>query len=97
VKTRRFTFLIGAILVAATALVGATRLGVGIQARRAGQSFSSTTPGLSTWSVSIPGVGHSIAGWWVDKGKGAPVVLLLHAVRANRFLLTSGLMAELHD
>jgi hypothetical protein len=46
VKTRRFTFLIGAIFVAATALVGGIRLGVGIQARRAGQSFSSTTPGL---------------------------------------------------
>ena len=34
--------------------------------------------------VSIPGPGHEIAGWWVDMGVGSPVVLLLHAVRADR-------------
>ncbi len=34
--------------------------------------------------VSIPGTGHAIAGSWVDRGADSPVVLLLHAVRADR-------------
>jgi uncharacterized protein len=45
--------------------------------------------GFSAPSVSIPGVGHSIAGWWVDKGEGTPVILLLHAVRADRSAMVS--------
>jgi alpha-beta hydrolase superfamily lysophospholipase len=45
--------------------------------------------GFSAQSVSIPGVGHSIAGWWVDAGNGLPVVLLLHAVRADRSTMVS--------
>jgi alpha-beta hydrolase superfamily lysophospholipase len=40
-------------------------------------------------SVSIPGGGHSIAGWWVDQGGDSPVVLLLHAVRADRSTMVS--------
>ena len=40
--------------------------------------------GFSAQSVAIPGAGHAIAGWWVDKEEGSPVVLLLHAVRADR-------------
>jgi uncharacterized protein len=46
-------------------------------------------PGFSAQTVSIPGVGHSIAGWWVDQGEGSPVVLLLHAVRADRSTMVS--------
>jgi alpha-beta hydrolase superfamily lysophospholipase len=45
--------------------------------------------GFSAQTVSIPGVGHSIAGWWVDQGNGSPVVLLLHAVRADRSTMVS--------
>jgi alpha-beta hydrolase superfamily lysophospholipase len=45
--------------------------------------------GFSAPSVSIPGVGHSIAGWWVDKGEGSPVILLLHTVRADRSTMVS--------
>jgi uncharacterized protein len=45
--------------------------------------------GFSAQRVSIPGVGHSIAGWWADKGEGSPVVLLLHAVRADRPTMVS--------
>src|SRR5260370_34878517 len=45
--------------------------------------------GFSAQSVVIPGVGHSIAGWWVDMGEGSPVVLLLHAVRADRSTMVS--------
>jgi alpha-beta hydrolase superfamily lysophospholipase len=44
---------------------------------------------FSAQTVSIPVVGHSIAGWWVDKGEDAPVVLLLHAVRADRSTMVS--------
>jgi alpha-beta hydrolase superfamily lysophospholipase len=39
--------------------------------------------------VSIPGLGHPIAGWWVDKGGDSPVVLLLHGVRADRSSMVS--------
>ena len=45
--------------------------------------------GFSAPTVSIPGVGHSIAGWWVDQGGDSPVVLLLHAVRADRSTMVS--------
>lgn len=45
--------------------------------------------GFSAQSVAIPGVGHSVAAWWVDKGEGSPVVLLLHAVRADRSTMIS--------
>jgi uncharacterized protein len=39
--------------------------------------------------VSIPGKRHLIAGWWVDSANGSPVVLLLHAVRADRSSMVS--------
>jgi len=39
--------------------------------------------------VSIPGSGHSIAGWWVDRGSKSPVVLLLHGIRADRLAMVS--------
>jgi uncharacterized protein len=45
--------------------------------------------GFSAQTVSILGVGHGIAGWWVDKGEGSPVILLLHAVRADRSTMVS--------
>lgn len=45
--------------------------------------------GFSAQSASIPGPGHSIAAWWVDKGEGSPVILLLHAVRADRSTMVS--------
>ncbi len=35
-------------------------------------------------TVTIPGAGRAIAGSWVDRGPDSPVVLLLHAVRADR-------------
>ncbi len=34
--------------------------------------------------VSIPGPGHAIAGWWLDRGGSSPVVLLLHSIRSDR-------------
>lgn len=40
--------------------------------------------GFEAQIVSIAGGRHQIAGWWVDKGVGSPVVLLVHAVRADR-------------
>jgi uncharacterized protein len=45
--------------------------------------------GFSAQSVAIPGLGHSVAGWWVDQGEGSAVVLLLHAVRADRSTMVS--------
>ena len=46
-------------------------------------------PGFSAQSVAIPGADHSVAGWWVDQGEGSAVVLLLHAVRADRSTMVS--------
>jgi uncharacterized protein len=45
--------------------------------------------GFEAQNVSIPGSGHSIAGWWVDRGGESPVVLLLHGVRADRSSMVS--------
>ncbi len=35
-------------------------------------------------TVSIPGNGHRVAGSWLDRGSGSPVVLLLHGMRGDR-------------
>jgi fermentation-respiration switch protein FrsA (DUF1100 family) len=40
--------------------------------------------GFSAKTVTIPGVHHEIAGWWVDAGNGTPVVLLVHGLGADR-------------
>jgi uncharacterized protein len=45
--------------------------------------------GFNADVVLIPGPGQAIAGWWVDSGGGSPVVLLLHAVRAERSSMVS--------
>ena len=52
--------------------------------------------GFDARSVSIPGNGHLIAGWWVAAGSAAPVVLLVHGVRADRLAMVerARLLAE---
>src|SRR5437870_11606317 len=40
--------------------------------------------GFPAQVVSLPGPGHTIAGWWLDQGVNSPVVLLLHSIRADR-------------
>jgi alpha-beta hydrolase superfamily lysophospholipase len=45
--------------------------------------------GFEAQKVSIPGSGHAIAGWWVDRSGESPVVLLLHGVRADRSSMVS--------
>jgi alpha-beta hydrolase superfamily lysophospholipase len=45
--------------------------------------------GFEAQNVSIPGSGHAIAGWWVDRSGESPVVLLLHGVRADRSSMVS--------
>ena len=39
--------------------------------------------------VAIPSANHEIAGWWTDTHQGLPVILLLHAVRADRAMMVS--------
>jgi alpha-beta hydrolase superfamily lysophospholipase len=39
--------------------------------------------------LTIPGAGRSIAAWWLDRGEGAPAVLLLHSKRADRASMLS--------
>jgi pimeloyl-ACP methyl ester carboxylesterase len=45
--------------------------------------------GLPAQVVSIPGPGYTIAGWWLNRGGNSPVVLLLHAIRADRSSMLS--------
>ncbi len=45
--------------------------------------------GFPAQVVSIPGNGHAIAGWWLDKGHDSPIVLLLPAIRADRSSMVS--------
>ena len=45
--------------------------------------------GFPAQVVSLPGPGHAIAGWWLDQGERSPVVLLLHAIRADRSSMLS--------
>jgi uncharacterized protein len=45
--------------------------------------------GFRARSVAIPGADRAIAGWWVDQGGDSPVILLLHAVRADRSTMVS--------
>lgn len=40
--------------------------------------------GFSARVVSLPGPGYAIAGWWLNHGDNSPVILLLHAIRADR-------------
>jgi fermentation-respiration switch protein FrsA (DUF1100 family) len=39
---------------------------------------------LDAQEIRLPGDGHTIAAWWVDRGPGTPVVVLLHGIRADR-------------
>lgn len=45
--------------------------------------------GFSAETVSIPGLGHAVSGWWVDAGSGTPVVLLVHGLGADRSSMVS--------
>jgi len=45
--------------------------------------------GFEARTVSIPGAGHAVAGWWVDEGQGSPVILLVHGIRADRFSMVT--------
>jgi alpha-beta hydrolase superfamily lysophospholipase len=73
-----FVFLLGA----STWILGSKLIAPANHEVRMPAAFSAQT-------VAIPGVGHAVAGWWVDKGEGSPVILLLHAVRADRSTMMS--------
>src|SRR5262245_28796214 len=45
--------------------------------------------GFAAQTVSLPGPGHAIAGWWLNQGGNAPVVLLLHSIRGDRSSMLS--------
>lgn len=40
-------------------------------------------------TLEISGPDRNIAAWWLDRGEGAPAVLLLHPVRADRAVMLS--------
>jgi uncharacterized protein len=86
---RRLAFLVVVILAATTALLAGSAWLLGSKLVEPANHAVPLPAGFSAQSVSIGGVGHSIAGWWVDHGEGYPVVLLLHAVRADRSTMDS--------
>jgi alpha-beta hydrolase superfamily lysophospholipase len=45
--------------------------------------------GFPAQVVSLPGPGHAIASWWLDRGGNSPVVLLVHSIRADRSSMLS--------
>lgn len=54
------------------------------------QNHSVALPvGFTAVAVSIRGLDHGIAGWWVDIGNGSPVVLLVHGLGADRSSMLS--------
>ncbi len=74
---------LGAMVVAATSWL------LGSQLVRPANHAVPLPAGFPAQVVSIPGSGHVIAGWWLEKSEGAPVVLLLPAIRADRSSMLS--------
>lgn len=69
--------------------IGAFVWGIGSKLIEPNNHAVSLPVGFAAQSVSIPGNGHAVAGWWVDSGSDAPVVLLVHGVRADRTSMVS--------
>jgi len=68
----------GVVLVATSAWFMGSRL---IESR----NHSVAVPaGFLAETVTIPGSGHAVVGWWADAGRGTPVVLLVHGLGADR-------------
>jgi pimeloyl-ACP methyl ester carboxylesterase len=80
-----FALALGAAVIAGIAGVWAS----GSQLVRAANRAVPLPAGFAARAVAIPGSGHAIAAWWLDQGERAPVVLLLHAIRADRSSMVS--------
>jgi predicted alpha/beta hydrolase len=86
-KLRRRWIAGGILALAAIALICAWELGSELTAST--NHVVTMPPGFHAQNVSIAGDGHKIAGWWIDAGADSPVVMLLHAVRADRSSMVS--------
>src|SRR6202451_2760393 len=75
---------IGIVVVACVFLGGALAWFVGSKLIEPQNHTVLVPAGFSAETVNIPGTGHGIAGWFVDAGNGAPVVLLVHGLGADR-------------
>jgi fermentation-respiration switch protein FrsA (DUF1100 family) len=83
-KSRRAFRVIGIVIVACVSLGAALAWFVGSKLIEPQNHTVAVPPGFSAETVSISGVDHAIAGWWVDAGNGTPVVLLVHGLGADR-------------
>lgn len=84
VRYRRTWLFVGALFVSGCATLALFALFMGSQLIRPVNRPVPIPAGFHAQTVSIPARGHSSAGWWIDQGRDAPVVLLLHGVRATR-------------
>jgi alpha-beta hydrolase superfamily lysophospholipase len=84
---KRFLRGVGAFLLVSALLVAAAAWWLGSQLVAPANHAVGRPDGFDARSVSIPGTGHLIAGWWVAAGSAAPVVLLLHGARADRLAM----------
>lgn len=79
-----------AVVIAAVALaVGTGSWLIGSKLVRPVNHVVALPEDLPVRPVSIPGEGHAIAGWYLEQGQDAPVVLLLPGIRADRASMVS--------
>jgi alpha-beta hydrolase superfamily lysophospholipase len=83
-------------LVAVVMAMGALAWGIGSKLIEPDNHAVALPAGFAAQSVSIPGNGHAIAAWWVDRGAQSPVVLLVHGVRADRRAMVPRAQLLLH-
>jgi len=79
-----------AVVIAALALgVGAGSWLLGSELVRPVNHAVALPEDLPVRAVSIPSEGHAVAGWYLEQEQGAPVVLLLPGIRADRSSMAS--------
>jgi alpha-beta hydrolase superfamily lysophospholipase len=83
-RRRRLSIWLIAILSSVVLLIASSAWIVGSKLVGPANHGVQKPTGFDAQTLSIPGSGHSIAAWWSDAGDNSPVVLLLHAVRADR-------------
>jgi uncharacterized protein len=89
VRVRSVVALVSVIVVVGAILLAVATWTLGSKLVEPANHKVSMPEGFSAQTVPILGASHSIAGWWIDRGEGSPVVLLLHAVRADRSTMVS--------
>ena len=83
-RIRRAFRAIGLVVVAGALMLAASAWFVGSLLIKPQNHTVAVPTGFSAETVTIPGMDHTISGWWVAAGNGTPVVLLVHGLGADR-------------